>query len=118
MQWAPAHTVPQSPARPDTPGSTSTVDYSTQDDPDQPAQELHKFLTPEQQWIKNNHNYLLPDGTRRTIFDIPSHELHFFPLFARNGNNAYLIELPNLQEMLIPRGSIHWSILCCIFKWL
>ena len=142
MQWALVHTVPQPPARPDTPqvyfqkqdsvshmsqmsvplftedkyssddqaacdrevnnitrrctpsdfttivvsprpGSTSTVDYSTQGDPDQPAQELHKFLTLEQQWIENYHNYLLPDGTRRTIFDIPSHKLHFSPLFAR-----------------------------------
>ena len=80
-----ASTVMMSPR----PGSHSTVDYSTQGDPDQQAQSPEPQLTPEQQWIVSTQNYLLPDGSRRRIDDIPTHELHAYPDFLQNGYAAY-----------------------------
>ena len=60
------------------PGSNSTVDHSTQGDPDQQAESPEPQLTPEQQWIVSTQNYLLPDGPGRRIYDIPTHELHAY----------------------------------------
>ena len=62
------------------PGSHSTVDYSTQGDPEQ---------QPES-----------PDGSGRRIYDIPTHELHAYPDFLQNGHAAYQIQLPKLESIL------------------
>ena len=82
------------------PSSNSTVDYSTQGDPDQPAPSPQQGLSADQQCIKNNLNFLLQDGSRRTIYDIPAHELHSFPDMLENGHRVFQIELPNLQPIL------------------
>ena len=82
------------------PGSHSRVDYSTQGDPNQQAQSPEPQLTPEQHWIVSTQNYLLPDGSRRRIHDIPAHELHTYPDFLQNGHAAYQIELPKLESIL------------------
>ena len=71
------------------PGSNSTVDYSTQGDPDQQAELPEQQLMHEQQWIVSMQNYLLPDGSGRRIHDIPTHELHAYPDFLQNGHAAY-----------------------------
>ena len=82
------------------PGSNSTVDYSTQHDPGQPPPHLQDSLSPDKQWIKKNHNFLLPDGSGRRIFDISTHERHFLSNALENGNNAYQVKLPNLEPVL------------------
>ena len=69
------------------PGSGATVDYSTQGNPDQPAHTPQSGLTHEQQLILNTHNYLLPDGSRRRIYDIPAPQLQ--PFMLGNGHAAY-----------------------------
>ena len=82
------------------PGSNSTVDYSTQGDPDQPAHSAQSSLTREQQWLLNTQNYLLPDGFRRRIYDDPTHQLHSYPAMLENGHVAYQIKLENLEPIL------------------
>ena len=79
------------------PGSHSTVDYSTQGDPDQQIQSPEPQLTPKQQWVVSTCNFLLPDGSGRRIHDIPTHELHTYPDFLQNGHAAYQIELSKLE---------------------
>ena len=90
-----ASTVMMSPR----PGSHSTVDYSTQGDPDQQVQLPEPQLTPEQ-WVVLTCNYLLPDGSGRRIHDIPTRELHTYPDFLQNCHAAYQIELPKLESIL------------------
>ena len=79
-------------------GSRATVDYSTQGDPDQPAYLPLSGLAHEQQLILNAHNYLLLDGSRRRIYDIPASQCQLFML--GNGHAAYQIELENLEPIL------------------
>ena len=78
------------------PGTHSTVDYSTQGDPNQQTELPESQLTPEQQWIVSAQNYLLPDGSGRRIYDIPTDELHAYPDLLLNGHAAYQIQLPKL----------------------
>ena len=82
------------------PGSNSTVDYSTQGDPDQQAESPEPQLTPVQHWIVSTQNYLLPERSGRRIYDIPTHELHAYPDFLQNGHAAYQIQLPKLESIL------------------
>ena len=82
------------------PRSNSTVDYSTQGDPDKQAELPETQLTPEQQWIVSTQNYLLPDGSGRRIYAIPTHELHAYPDFLQSGHAAYQIQLPRLESIL------------------
>ena len=82
------------------PGSNSTVDYSTQGDPNQPAHSPQSGLTWGQQWILSTCKYLLPDGSRRRIHDIWTHQLHSFPDMLDNGHAAYQVELPNLEPIV------------------
>ena len=70
------------------PGSHSTVDYSTQGDPEQQPESSDQQLTPEQQWIVSTQNYLLPAGSGRRIYDIPTHA-------------AYQKQLPKLKSILV-----------------
>ena len=55
-------------------GSIATVDYSTQGDPDQPAQSPMGSSGNQSNSIDNTRNFLLPDGTGRRILDIPISE--------------------------------------------
>ena len=82
------------------PGSHSTVDYSTQGDPEQQPELPDQQLTPEQQWIVSTQNYLLPDGSGRRIYDIPIYELHAYLDFLQNGHAVYQIQLPKLESIL------------------
>ena len=78
----------------------TTTDYTTQGDPNQVAS-----LKPpkDQQWNNDNqyidmNNYFIPDGSDRHIHDIPNKVFHAG--YLENGNNAYLLHLPKLQDML------------------
>ena len=93
-----ATTMVMSPPRPVS--TPSTVDYSTQGDPNQIApQGNYEYnqnisTTP----IRNTNNYLIPDGSDRCIHDIWDKTLHIGIL--ENGHNAYLVELPDLKSLL------------------
>ena len=87
-----ASTIPILPGRP-TP-TPDTVDYSTQGDPDQAVPQMEHI--PKE--FHGTNNYLIPDGTDHCIHDIQ--EKTFLPGHLENGNNAYLMELPDLKEML------------------
>ena len=89
---SPAHTVTLRP------GSITTVQYSTQTDPDESAHSPIKGLTCEKISIVNTHNYLLPDGTGRTILDIPILERR--PFVLENGHTAHQIQLETLEPIL------------------
>ena len=80
------------------PGSSATVDYSTQGDPDQLAYLPVSGLTCEQQLILNTHNYLLTDGSGRRIYDLPASQHQ--PFMLGNGHAAYQIKLENLESIL------------------
>ena len=71
------------------PGSSATVDYSTQGDPDQPASSPLSGLAHEQQLILNTCNYLLLDGSGRRIYDMPASQPQ--PFMLGNGHAAYQI---------------------------
>ena len=88
---------------PQRPVSTpSTVDYSTQGDPNQMAlQENHGYsqnssTTP----IQNTNNYLIPDGSDRCIHDIQDKTLHI--IILENGHNAYLMDFQTSNHCSAP----------------
>ena len=94
--WMPSHatTMVMSPPRPVS--TPSTVDYLTQGDPNQMAPQGNygynqSSLTTQ---IQNTNNYLIPDGSDRSIHDIRDKTFHIGIL--ENGHNAYLVELPDL----------------------
>ena len=79
-------------------GSIAMVDYSTQGGPDQPAP-LHTMgLGNKLNSIDNTRNFLLPDGTGRSVLDIPISERK--PFILNNGHSAYQIQLENLEPVL------------------
>ena len=80
------------------PGSSATVDYSTQGDPDQPAYSTVSGLAYEQQLILNTHNYLLPDSSGRRIYYLPASQ--YQPFMLGYGHAAYQIELENFEAIL------------------
>ena len=80
------------------PGSSATVDYSIQGDPDQPAYSPLSGLAHAQQLILSTCNYLLPDVSGRRIYDIPAPQCQ--PFMLGNGHAAYQIELENLEPIL------------------
>ena len=88
-----ASTVPITPNRPTS--TPATVDYSTQGDPDQEAPQ-NEHIPKE---FHGTNNYFIPDGSDRHIHDIQKKT--FLPGHLENRNNAYLVELPDLKEMLI-----------------
>ena len=85
-------TVPTLPGRPMS--TPDIVDYSTQGDPDQ-ATPQNGHVPKEFHGTNNN---LIPDGTDHRIHDIQKKT--FLPGHLENRNNAYLVELPDLKEML------------------
>ena len=79
----------------DRPTSTpATVDYSTHGDPDRAAPK-NEHIPKE---FHGTNNYFVPDGSDQCIHDIQKKT--FLPGHLENRNNAYLVELPDLKEML------------------
>ena len=76
----------------------TTVDYSTQGDPDQPAHSPLRGIGNQSNSIDNTRNFLLPDGTGRRILDIPISERK--PFILDNGHSVYQIQLENLEPVL------------------
>ena len=91
-------TIVMSPKRPVL--TPSTVDYSTQGDPDQVApQGNHEYSQNNPTTaIQNTSNYLIPDGSDRHIHDLQDKTLHTGVL--ENGHNAYMVELPDVKSLL------------------
>ena len=78
----------------------STVDCSTQGDPDQMApQGNHGYNQNNPTMpIQHTNNYVIPDGSDRHIHDIRDKTFHRGIL--ENGHNAYLVEFPDLKTLL------------------
>ena len=74
-------------------GSTTTVDYSTQGDLDQPVHSPMRGIENQSNSIDNTRNFLLSDGTGRRILDIPISKRK--PFILDNGHSAYQILLKN-----------------------
>ena len=78
----------------------TTTDYTTQGDPNQVASPTPTKVQQQNnvnQYIDTN-NYFIPDGSNRRIHDIRDKVFHAG--YLENGNNAYLLHLPKLQDML------------------
>ena len=86
----------------------STLDYSTQGDPNQVAPPATNTYSQNNltTTIQSTNNYLIPDGMGRCIHDLQDKTFHAGIL--ENGHNAYLMELPELKPLLcywqIPDG--------------
>ena len=74
----------------------STMDYTTQGDPNQVPPPVY-INTAQNQFFHTN-NFFIPDGSNRHIHEIKGKVFH--ARYLENGNNAYLLELPGLKEML------------------
>ena len=80
------------------PTSTSTPsDYTTQGDPNASPSNLFKSNDINDEFLGTN-NFFMPDGSNRRIHQIDSKVFHVG--YLENGNNAYLLELPALENML------------------
>ena len=93
-----ATTMVMSPTRPVS--TPSTVDYSTQGDPNQMALQGNYGYNQNNSMmpIQHTNNYLIPDGSDRHIHDIQDKTLHTGIL--ENGHNAYPVEIPDLKSLL------------------
>ena len=81
-------------------GTTSTPtpsDYTTQGDPDASPSSSFKPHDINDEFLGTN-NFFMPDGSNRWIHQI--HNKVFHAGYLENGNNAYLLELPALENML------------------
>ena len=77
------------------------MDYTTQGDPNQiasstPIDTLVQDKT-QNQFLDTN-NFFIPDDSNRCIHEIQDKVFHVG--YLKNGNNAYLLELPRLGKML------------------
>ena len=78
----------------------STMDYTTQGDPNQVPLPVYINMaqaTTQNQFFHTN-NFFVPDGSNRRIHKIKDKVFHAG--YLENGNNAYLLELPGLKDML------------------
>ena len=83
------------------PTSTPTPsDYTTQGDPDASPSSLFKSNDMNDEFLGTN-NFFMPDGSNRQIHQIENKVFHAG--YLENGNNAYLLELPALENMLNTR---------------
>ena len=83
------------------PTSTLTPsDYTTQGDPDASPSNLFKSNDISDEFLGTN-NFFVPDGSNRWIHQIDNKVFHAG--YLENGNNAYLLELPALENMLNTR---------------
>ena len=83
------------------PTSTPTPsDCTTQGDPDASPSSLFKPNDMNDEFLGTN-NFFVPDGSNRRIHQIDNKVFHAG--YLENGNNAYLLELPALENMLNTR---------------
>ena len=82
------------------PTSTPTSDYTTQGDPDASPSNLFRSNVISNEFLGTN-NFFMPDGSNRRIHQIDNKVFHAG--YLENGNNAYLLELPALENMLNTR---------------
>ena len=78
----------------------TTMDYTTQGDPNQVAPPTYintAQATAQNQFLCTN-NFFIPDSSNRHIHEIWDKVFHAG--YLENGNNAYLLELLGLKEML------------------
>ena len=83
--------------------TTSTLtpsNYTTQGDPDASPSSSFKPQDVNDEFLGTN-NFFVPDGSNRRIHQI--HNKVFHAGYLENGNNAYLLELPALENMLNTR---------------
>ena len=77
----------------------TTMDYTTQGDPNQAAPPMYiKVAQAAQNQFFHTNNFFVPDGSNRCIHKIRDKVFH--ARYLENGNNAYLLELPGLKDML------------------
>ena len=83
------------------PTSTPTTsDYTTQGDPHASPSNLFRSNDISDEFLGTN-NFFMPDGSNRQIHQIDNKVFHAG--YLENGNNAYLLELPALENMLNTR---------------
>ena len=75
-------------------------DCTTQGDPDTSPSSLFKPNDINDEFLGTN-NFFMPDGSNRQIHHM--HNKVFHAGYLENGNNAYLLELPALKNMLNTR---------------
>ena len=75
----------------------ATSDYTTQGDPDTSPSNLFRSNDISDEFLGTN-NFFMPDGSNRRIHQIDNKVFHAG--YLENGNNAYLVELPALENML------------------
>ena len=78
----------------------TTSDYTTQGDPNASPSNLFKSNDMSDKFLGTN-NFFVPDGSNRRIHQIDNKVFHAG--YLENGNNAYLPELPALENMLNTR---------------
>ena len=78
----------------------TTFDYTTQGDPDASPSNLFRSNDIGDKFLGTN-NFFMPDGSNRRIHQIDNKVFHAG--YLENGNNAYLLELPALENMLNTR---------------
>ena len=77
----------------------STIDYTTQGDPNQvPSVYINTAQATAQNQFFHTNNFFIPDSSNRCIHEIKDKVFHAG--YLQNGNNAYLLELPGLKDML------------------
>ena len=75
-------------------------DYTTQGDPDASPSNLFESNDMNDKFLGTN-NFFVPDGSNRRIHQIDNKVFHAG--YLENGNNAYLLELRALENMLNTR---------------
>ena len=77
-----------------------TSDYTTQGDLDASPSNLFRSNDKSDEFLGTN-NFFMPDGSNRRILQIDNKVFHAG--YLENSNNAYLLELPALENMLNTR---------------
>ena len=77
----------------------TTMDYTTQGDPNQGAPPIYiNMVQAVQNQFFCTNNFFVPDSSNRHIHEIRDKVFHAG--YLENGNNAYLLELLGLKDML------------------
>ena len=77
----------------------STMDYTTQGDPNQvPPVYINMAQATTQNELFRTNTFFVPDGSNRRIHEIKDKVFHAG--YLENGNNVYLLELLGLKDML------------------
>ena len=76
------------------------MDYTTQGDPNQVTSPVYINMVQAttQNQFGHTNNFFISDGNNRCIHEIRDKVFH--ARYLENGNNAYLLELPGLKDML------------------